>query len=148
MPRNIAPIDSLSPSEIRVTGHAALGLTSGEIALKLRLAKGTVDGQLRHAQHKMGVTNRACLIHLCYTRMQLPRPARTESPERLDDAEVEIIRLIAEGATYPAIAQHNTHELSQHGVKVRIKALREKWQAKNDPHLITRAWEFGVLTEP
>ncbi|MGD3109398.1 LuxR C-terminal-related transcriptional regulator [Streptomyces sp. YGL11-2] len=146
MPRNITPIDCLSPCEIRVAGLAALGLTSGEIALKLRLAKGTVDGQLRHAQHKMGVTSRACLIHRCYIRMQLPRPARIALPEKLDDAEVEIIRLVAEGATYPEIALRNTQELSQHGVKVRVKALREKWQAKNDPHLITCAWEFGVLT--
>ncbi|MGD3109489.1 helix-turn-helix domain-containing protein [Streptomyces sp. YGL11-2] len=147
MPRNITPIDSLSPSEIRVTGLVALGLTGGEIAVKLRLAKGTVDSQLRHAQQKMVVTDRACLIHRCYVREQLPRPRRIEPSQQADAADAELLRFLAFGADYAEMAQRNSHEMSQHGAKTRIKRLREMWGARNDAHLITCGWEFGLLDE-
>ncbi|MEV0370596.1 helix-turn-helix transcriptional regulator [Streptomyces sp. NPDC050636] len=143
----MTPIDCLTPAEIRATAHVALGLTSGEIAIKLRLARGTVDGQLRHAQYKLGVNSRTVLIHRCYAREQLPRPDRIKSSQEADAAEVELLQFLALGASHAEMEQRNSHGLSQHGAKARIKALRERWGAKNDPHLITRAWEFGVLDE-
>ncbi|WP_411130340.1 LuxR C-terminal-related transcriptional regulator [Streptomyces sp. x-19] len=147
MPRNITPIDSLSPSEARASGLVARGLTGGEIAVKLRLAKGTVDGQLRHAQQKMVVSDRACLVHRCYVRNQLPRPKRIEPSQQADAADAELLRLLALGADYAEMAQRNSHEVSQHGAKKRLKALREKWGARNNAHLITCGWEFGLLDE-
>ncbi|MFB7630435.1 LuxR C-terminal-related transcriptional regulator [Streptomyces sp. NPDC056149] len=147
MPRNITPIDSLSPAEVRATRLVAQGLTGGEIAVKLRLAKGTVDGQLRHAQQKMVVSDRACLVHRCYVREQLPRPQRIEPSQQADAADVELLRFVAFGADYAEMAQRNSHGVSQHGAKTRLKALREKWGARNDAHLITCGWEFGLLDE-
>ncbi|MEW1660783.1 LuxR C-terminal-related transcriptional regulator [Streptomyces sp. NPDC093707] len=147
MPTPVTPIDSLTPAESRVTQHVARGLTSGEIAIKLRLARGTVDGQLRHAQYKLSVSSRTALIHRSYTREQLPRPERIQPPHNADEADIEILRLLAAGATHAQIAQHSIHELSHCSVKSRLKKLREKWAARNDAHLITRAWEFGILDE-
>ncbi|PJN28617.1 hypothetical protein CG747_46225 [Streptomyces sp. CB02959] len=147
MPTPATPIDSLTPAESRVTQHVAGGLTSGEIAIKLRLARGTVDGHLRHAQYKLSVNNRAALIHRSYTREQLPRPERIQPPHNADETDIEILRLLATGATHAQIAQHSTHELSHCSVKSHLKKLREKWEARNDAHLITRAWEFGIVNE-
>ncbi|MFF4607902.1 response regulator transcription factor [Streptomyces sp. NPDC001339] len=147
MPTAPTPIECLTPAEARVAGKVALGLTSSEIADTLRLAKGTVDAQVRHALHKLGVHNRAALIHRCYVREQLPRPERSRPLTGADAAEIDILWLLAGGAGYAEIAQHSTHGLSHHSTRERIKALRVKWEAQNDPHLITRAWVFGVLAE-
>jgi DNA-binding NarL/FixJ family response regulator len=49
---------NLSPREIEVLEHAALGFTVGQIATRLALSPRTVETHLGNAYRKLGVSNR------------------------------------------------------------------------------------------
>src|SRR5256885_8854925 len=49
----------LSPREIEVAGMVAQGLTNREIAARLFISEGRVDGHLEHLREKLGVNTRS-----------------------------------------------------------------------------------------
>ncbi len=51
--------DSLTPTEVRVVGLAAAGLTNPQIAERMFIARGTVKVHLSHVFAKLGVATRA-----------------------------------------------------------------------------------------
>jgi DNA-binding CsgD family transcriptional regulator len=57
-------VGSLTPTELRVAGLAAEGLTNPEIAVKLYLAKSTVAWHLRHIFLKLNIESRNDLVRV------------------------------------------------------------------------------------
>ena len=51
--------ESLTPTELEVTRHAATGLTNPEIGEAMFISRGTVKSHLQRIYGKLGVRNRA-----------------------------------------------------------------------------------------
>ena len=60
--------DSLTPTEIQVVDHVALGLTNPQIAEKLLMSRATVKTHLVHVFAKLALTNRAELTAVAIRR--------------------------------------------------------------------------------
>ena len=56
--------DSLTPTELRIVGLVATGLTNPQIAERMFIARGTVKVHLSHVFSKLGVSTRAELAAL------------------------------------------------------------------------------------
>ncbi|MFE7093139.1 hypothetical protein [Streptomyces erythrochromogenes] len=133
-----------TPAQVRIAGKLAQGLSTGKAAVELGLSEGTVAIQMSHGNRRAGVRHRHALIHACYVTGQLPRPEPTTSPPGgIDEVETKILWSLALDGTYAEIAQHAG--VSHEAMKNRIRALRRRWGAENDPHLITLGWRFAVL---
>ncbi|MEU9001159.1 hypothetical protein [Streptomyces sp. NPDC048551] len=71
----------------------------------------------------------------CYVIEQLPVPEPAAPPPGgIDDVESVILWSLALDGTYAEIAEHCG--LSHDAMKKRIRALRSRWAAEHDPHLI------------
>lgn len=133
-----------TPAQLKIAGKLAQGLSTGEVATELCLSKGTVAIQMSQGNRRVGVRHRHALIHACYVTEQLPRPEPTAPPPGgIDDIETKILWSLALDGTYAEIAQHAGLPLAE--MKKRIRALRKRWGAENDPHLIALGWKFAVL---
>jgi DNA-binding CsgD family transcriptional regulator len=53
--------ERLTPTELKVVGHAAAGLTNPEIGERMSIARGTVKVHLSNVYAKLGVKNRTQL---------------------------------------------------------------------------------------
>ncbi|MFG3041738.1 LuxR C-terminal-related transcriptional regulator [Streptomyces sp. NPDC048330] len=133
-----------TPAQVKIAGKLAQGLSTAKAAAELGLSEGTVAIQMSHGNRRVGVRHRHALIHACYVTEQLPRPEPDAPPPGgVDDVETKILWCLALDGTYIEIAQHAG--LSHDAMKKRIRALRKRWGAENDPHLITLGWKFTVL---
>ncbi|MFB6517587.1 hypothetical protein [Streptomyces sp. NPDC056401] len=133
-----------TPAQVKIAGILARGMSTAKAAAALGLAEGTVAIQMSHGNRRAGVRHRHTLVHACYVTEQLPRPEPTTPPPGgIDDVETRILWSLALDGTYAEIAQHCG--LSHDGMKKRIRALRARWSAEHDTHLITLGWVFGVL---
>jgi DNA-binding CsgD family transcriptional regulator len=63
---------SLTPTELRVVGAAAEGLTNAAIASRLFMSHWTVKAHLAHAYTKLGVANRLQLAALVREHKPIP----------------------------------------------------------------------------
>jgi DNA-binding CsgD family transcriptional regulator len=54
--------ESLTPTELLVSGSVAEGLTNREVARRLHMSPHTVNTHLRHVYRKLGIANRAGLV--------------------------------------------------------------------------------------
>ncbi|MCB5163591.1 LuxR C-terminal-related transcriptional regulator [Streptomyces bambusae] len=132
-----------TPAQVKIVGKLAQGLSTSKAAAELGLSEGTVANQMSHGNRRAGVRHRHALVHACYVTEQLPRPEPTASPPGgIDDTETKLWSLALDG-TYAEIAQHCG--LPHDAMKKRIRALRARWGAEHDPHLIALGWMFGVL---
>lgn len=69
--------------------------------------------------------------------------AREKTPEILSGREIELLRLVAEGASNKAIAQ--TLSISENTVKFHMKNILEKLGAQNRTEAVTRAFRMGLV---
>ncbi|MFI5982020.1 hypothetical protein ACIBEA_14195 [Streptomyces sp. NPDC051555] len=133
-----------TPAQVKIAGKLAQGMSTAKAAAELGLSEGTISIQLSHGNRRAGVRHRHALLHACYVTEQLPRPEQTGPPPGgVDDTETKILWSLALDGTYAEIAQHVG--LSHDAMKKRIRALRRRWRAEHDPHLIMLGWQFGVL---
>ncbi|MEU3741921.1 helix-turn-helix transcriptional regulator [Streptomyces sp. NPDC032198] len=94
-----------------------------------------------------GRRERACppLIHTAYRTRQLPLRERAVFARTLGDAEVQMVHLVASGASIQEIA--DVCRISRDTAKARLKLLRGRVGAENNAHLVTQGWRYGWLDE-
>lgn len=135
----------LTPAQVRIAEKVAAGKSTDAIASDLTITAGTINAQMKHCGQKLGGSGRAAVVHACYVTEQLTRPEKAIFPETFSDVETETWRMIAIGATsmdYAARARISRDEALQ-----RMRALRERVRAHNDPHLVTLGWAYNILDE-
>ncbi|MDX3121591.1 MULTISPECIES: helix-turn-helix domain-containing protein [Streptomyces] len=135
----------LTPAQIRIAQRVAEGKATPAIASDLSITGGTINVQMKHCGQKLGVKGRAAVVHACYVTEQLKRPPGTVAPGAFSDAETETWRMIAIGADSKDYADRA--RISRDEALKRMRGLRDRTQAKNDPHLVTLGWAYGVLDE-
>lgn len=136
----------LTPRERQVVEGLAAGKALAAVALDLKIREGTASGYLKLAKNKLhGVSETAAAIAVGYAFEAITRPPLLD-PETLflPHEQRAIVPLIARGM---AAAQMAT-ELNRPVTDVRAdgRELLTTLQARNRSHLITRAWQFQVLT--
>ncbi|MER6086778.1 helix-turn-helix domain-containing protein [Streptomyces bluensis] len=136
------PLD-LTPAQIRIAQKLAEGKSTEAIASDLTITAGTINVQMQHCGQKLGVRGRAAVVHACYVTRQLKCPEKAAFPGSFSDAEVETWRMIAMGATSTVYADRA--RISRDEALQRIRALRERVRAGNDPYLVTLGWMYEVL---
>ncbi|MER6447234.1 hypothetical protein DEJ51_29240 [Streptomyces venezuelae] len=140
-PSTVTPL--LTPAQLRIAAKVALGMSSVQVAADLGLSKATVDVQMSDSNTRACVSSRTALIHVCYATGQLPRPDPIAPAPTADEVERTILWGLALGA---GLAE--TGRLCHYSTDVvgkRLRGLRKRWTASNDPHLITLGWQYGVL---
>nr|WP_260859569.1 helix-turn-helix transcriptional regulator [Streptomyces cupreus] len=135
----------LTPAQVRIAQKVAKGKSTDAIASDLTITAGTINVQMKHCGQKLGVSGRAAVVHACYVTGQLKRPGKAAFPETFSDAETETWWMIAIGATSKDYADRA--RISRDEALQRIRALRERVRAHNDPHLVTLGWTYGVIDE-
>ncbi|QFQ99299.1 hypothetical protein F9278_27665 [Streptomyces phaeolivaceus] len=135
----------LAPAQVRIAKKIAEGKSTEAIASDLAITQGTIRIQVRHCGQKLGVSGRPAVVHACYVTGKLTRPEKTSSPGAFSPEEIETWRAVAVGATPQSYADRA--RISRAEALRRIKALRERVRADNDPHLVTLGWTYGVLDE-
>ncbi|MEU9245743.1 LuxR C-terminal-related transcriptional regulator [Streptomyces sp. NPDC048385] len=143
--RPSAPHLELTPAQARIAEKVAAGKSTDAIASDLKITAGTINVQMKHCGQKLGVSGRAAVVHACYVTGQLTRPEKAISPETFSDVETETWRMIAIGATSMDYADRA--RISRDEALQRMRALRERVRAHNDPHLVTLGWAYNVLDE-
>jgi PAS domain S-box-containing protein len=71
------PISALTPREIEIVGHVAMGQRAHEIAADLGVAESTVRSHIRNAMKKSGARTQAQLVALVCTG-QMPQASITQ----------------------------------------------------------------------
>ncbi|MFI6808239.1 helix-turn-helix transcriptional regulator [Streptomyces luteogriseus] len=135
----------LTPAQVRIAQKVAAGKSTGAIASDLTITAGTINVQMKHCGQKLGVSGRAAIVHACYVTGQLKRPEKAAYPGAFSDAEIETWQMIAAGATSKEYADRA--RISRDEALKRIKALRQRVRADNDPHMVTLGWTYEVLDE-
>lgn len=133
----------LTPAQVRLARKIADSLDTAESAFALASTSGTVNVQLAHMGRRLGVSGRAAIIHAAYVTRQIPRPERESFNGEFTEAEVQIWRLIASGATVQRVA--DVRRVSRATARVRIRLLRRRVKASTDAHLVTLGWRYGVV---
>ncbi|MFJ3212787.1 LuxR C-terminal-related transcriptional regulator [Streptomyces flaveolus] len=124
----------------------AAGKTLAEVALDLKIREGTAVGYLKLAKHKLhGVSDVAAAVAVGYVTEAIERPPLLD-PEALfvPREQRDLVSFIARGITALQMAA----ELGRPVTDVRAdgRDLLMALGARNRPHLITRAWQFRILT--
>lgn len=135
----------LTPAQIRIVRQVAEGRSTDAIASDLTITTGTVNVQLKHCGQKLGIRGRAAVVHACFVTEQLRRPEKVAFPGAFSEAEIETWRMAAIGATSKEYAARA--HISHDEALGRVRALRVRVEAENDPHLVTLGWRYGVLGE-
>ncbi|SOE32521.1 LuxR C-terminal-related transcriptional regulator [Streptomyces sp. OK228] len=143
--RPSATLLDLTPAQIRIANKIAQGQSTETIASDLTITAGTINVQMKHCGQKLGVRGRAAVVHACFVTEQLHRPEKAAFPEPVSDAEITTWRMVATGATSKDYAQKAG--ISRDEALRRVRALRERVKADNDPHLVTLGWRYEVLDE-
>lgn len=135
----------LTPAQIRIVQQVAEGKSTDAIASDLTITAGTINVQLKHCGQKFGIRGRAAVVHACFVTEQLRRPEKATFPGAFSEAEIATWRMVAIGATSKEYAERA--RISHDEALGRVRALRERVEAENDPHLVTLGWRYGVLGE-
>ncbi|AKN68739.1 hypothetical protein QR97_02010 [Streptomyces sp. PBH53] len=136
----------LARRERQVLQGLATGNTLAQVALDLKIREGTANGYLKLAKNKLsGVSDTAAAVAAGYATEAIEPPPFLD-PEALflPREQRDLVPLIARGM---AAAQMAT-ELDRPVADIRAdgRDLLLTLQARNRAHLITRAWQFRILT--
>ncbi|MFD6989392.1 LuxR C-terminal-related transcriptional regulator [Streptomyces sp. NPDC059943] len=149
----------LAPRERQVVEGLADGSTLSTVARNLKIRQGTASGYLKFAKRKLhGVSENAAALAVGYTTGAITRPDLL-APETLDlpREQRDLVPLIARGMTIAQMATELKQSPGTHPVKPagaasvtmlrrNIGELTANLQARNRAHLITRAWQYQILT--
>ncbi|MER5971665.1 LuxR C-terminal-related transcriptional regulator [Streptomyces sp. NPDC002055] len=143
--RTVAKV-SLAPREQQVLAGLANGSALGVVARSLEISEGTASGYLKTAKRKLHcVRETPTAVAVGYTTNAITRPPLLD-PEALflPREQRHLVPLIARGAG----AEQMAAELDRPVAEVRAdgRALLTSLRARTRSHLVTRAWQFGILT--
>lgn len=138
-----ASLDRLTDRERDLLRLVAQGATNREIAEQLVLSERTVKTHVHHILEKLGVENRAQAAALAVQYGLVPPPRGKARPD-LTERELEILRLLAKGATNQEIA--HTLGISEHTVKTHVHHILEKLGAGNRAEAAAYAVQLGLLS--
>lgn len=133
-----------TPAQVRIVAKLAEGTSTAKAAVDLGIAVGTISAAMSSAHRRVGVRHRHALVHACYVLNLVDRPDTAPPPQSADGDETKILWRLALDDTYAEITR-NAAQPSLDVMKQRIQALRARWGAENDPHLVTLGWKYGVL---
>lgn len=135
----------LAPRERQVLQGLAAGNTMAAVALDLKIRHGTAEGYLKLAKNKLHVSETVSAVAVGYATEAIQRPPLLD-PEALflPHEQRDLLPLVAQGMAATQMAV----ELGRPVTDVRKdgRELLLSLQAHNRAHLITRAWQFRVLT--
>lgn len=137
----------LSSREQEVLRQLAYGNTLRQVAGILRIKEGAAQFRLRTAKAKLhGVRTTSTAIAVGYATRSLPRPPILGRLIRNFPDELRVlVPVIAQGKSAKQIASHFSMSIVE--VRADCHRLLTSLQAKNRPHMITRAWQYQILTE-
>ncbi|MFF2852974.1 LuxR C-terminal-related transcriptional regulator [Streptomyces sp. NPDC058001] len=137
---------ALSPRERQVLVGLAAGRTLAVIAADLGLGAGTVGGYLKLAKEKLRGREITSAIARGYATEAIPGPPLLD-PKRviLPRGQRELVLLITTGMHAPQIAAELHLPLAN--VRDDVRELLTSVNALNRAHLITRAWQYQILTK-
>ncbi|WP_406336323.1 helix-turn-helix transcriptional regulator [Streptomyces zaomyceticus] len=140
----IAP-DRFTPAHLRILAKLATGASSASVALDLDITTGTLGTQVQAMGRRAGVSGRAPLLHTAYRTQQLRRPVRAVFDGVPEDHELQMVQLVASGASVQEIA--DACRISRDTARFRLKRFRDRTGAKNDVHLVAQGWRYGWIDE-
>lgn len=141
-----APKVVLAPRERQVLEGMAPGDPLARVALHLKIREGTAAGYLKVAKAKLyGVSETAAAVAVGYAVESLTRP-RLLDPEGLflPHEQRALVPLIARGMAAAQMAGELRRPIGD--VRADGRQLLTDLGARNRSHLITRAWQFQILT--
>ncbi|WP_432097652.1 LuxR C-terminal-related transcriptional regulator [Streptomyces sp. bgisy100] len=136
----------LAPREQQVLEGLAVGSALGAVARSLKISEGTASGYLKTAKRKLhGVRETPTAVAVGYTTNAITRPPLLD-PEALflPREQRDMVPLIARGAGVERMATELERPVAE--VRADGRALLASLRAHNPCHLITRAWQFEILT--
>ncbi|TXL87700.1 hypothetical protein [Streptomyces sp. IB2014 016-6] len=152
---------TLAPREQQVVEGLADGSTLSTVARNLKIRQGTASGYLKFAKRKLhGVSENTAALAVGYATGAITRPDLL-APGTLDlpREQLDLVPLIARGMTIAQMATElkrspGTHQLKPETtgtpsvtiIRRSIGELTANLQARNRAHLITRAWQYQILT--
>ncbi|CAL9360068.1 hypothetical protein SUDANB105_00645 [Streptomyces sp. enrichment culture] len=136
----------LARRERQVLQGMASGKSLAEVAVNLKIRESTAAGYLKLAKHKLrGVSETAAAVAVGYATEAIERPPLLDAEALFMPREQrDLVPLIARGMAASEMAT----ELSRPVTDVRAdgRELLLAIGARNRSHLITRAWQFQLLT--
>lgn len=136
----------LAPREQQVLEGLADGSTLAAVALNLQIRESTAAGYLKLTKRKLhGVSKNAAALAVGYTTQAITRPELLDpAPLYLPPEQRQLVPLVARGirgAQMAAVLKRPASVVRRDG-----RGLRANLQARNAAHVITRAWQYQVLT--
>lgn len=119
--------------------NRALAIAEAEGYVRIFLEAGEV---ISHLLHQIGCPPWLA-IHLPPPAPAAPRQITATGLEPLSEREATVLRLLAQGLTYAAIAEHLV--ISVNTVRFHVKTIYGKLAANNRTHAVARARELGWL---
>ncbi|MFF1420615.1 LuxR C-terminal-related transcriptional regulator [Streptomyces sp. NPDC058280] len=136
----------LAPREQQVLEGLAAGDTLAAVAQDLKIREGTAASYLRQAKSKLhGVSETPVAIAVGYATRAIPHPPLLD-PETLylPREQRALVPLIARGMGPAEMATEL--DLPVTDIRSDGRELLTNLGARNRTHLITRAWQFQILT--
>ncbi|MFJ8953516.1 hypothetical protein ACIRO1_25715 [Streptomyces sp. NPDC102381] len=136
----------LAPREGQVLEGLADGSTLATVSLDLKIREGTAMGYLKLAKRKLhGVSETAAALAVGYATDAIS-PPNLLPPEALflPREQRDIVSLIARGMAATQMATDLKRPVSD--VRRDGRELLANLRAQNRAHVVTRAWQFQILT--
>ncbi|MGW3952906.1 LuxR C-terminal-related transcriptional regulator [Streptomyces sp. NPDC004752] len=137
---------SLARREQQVLQGMAAGNPLGAVAGELRIREGTAAGYLKQAKNKLhGVSVTAAAVAVGYATGAIAQPPLLNLASlSVPRAQCDLVSLIARGLTTAQMAADLKQPVNV--VRADGRALLTVLGARNRAHLITRAWQFRILS--
>ncbi|MFC9856181.1 MULTISPECIES: LuxR C-terminal-related transcriptional regulator [unclassified Streptomyces] len=136
----------LAPREREVLEGLAAGDTLAEVAGGLDIRKTTAAGYLLLAKKKLyGARDTAAAVAVGFAVEAITQPPLLDPVKRhLLREQRALVAFIARGLGPAQMAREQNRPVTD--VRADGRELLKSLQARNRPHLITRAWQFQILT--
>ncbi|MET7319548.1 hypothetical protein [Streptomyces sp. NPDC005549] len=136
----------LAPRERQIIEGLCDGSTLAAVAQELTIREGTAAGYLKLAKRKLhGVSDNAAAIAVGYATEAIARPKLLDPEELVLPLEQrQLVPFVARGMHSAQMAT----ELRRPVAIVRRdgRDLMSNFRAKNPAHVVTRAWQYQILT--
>jgi DNA-binding NarL/FixJ family response regulator len=131
--------------ELEVLLGISDGKTFAAIGSELGIAEPTVKQHARHLYKRIGARERAHAVRLGFERGWLePHDPRAEPIALGDTRELQILRLLADGRTFPNIAVRLV--LPEDYVKHLTRPIYQALGARDRAHAVRKGFEHGLLS--